>query len=235
MCSLEEAYNPFIETSSRRTKKKRKTLEPPEPLVIEPDRPAHRRPSDAELLGGVAEPNDEPRSESVMLNALDTNMNYAPHPSVEVKDENVYNLEPDWAKAFNDVSAPEWIKERMPNKAAEVPVVPSPWIDGESSLWQRIPSELKYQAGLQDAKEKNESRIDELQSKLDDMFEKLNSMERTRSESQHIEIILFVLGGLFLLLLLDLLVKQGTRATFYMASAGSLPALALMSSNNYIS
>ena len=56
MCSLEEAFTSFTDSASRneeqglfaldsdkkRRKKRRAPLPPPEPLVIEPDRPAHR-------------------------------------------------------------------------------------------------------------------------------------------------------------------------------------------------
>ena len=36
----------------------------------------------------------------------------------------------------------------------------------------------------------------------------------------HMEIILFVLGGIFLIFLIDLLVKQGTQASLFLAAAG---------------
>ena len=65
MCSVEEAYSMFwqnddgtrsappIESAEgRRRKKKRRQLLPPQPAVIEPDRPAHRPLPPAELLGG---------------------------------------------------------------------------------------------------------------------------------------------------------------------------------------
>jgi hypothetical protein len=62
--------------------------------------------------------------------------------------------------------------------------------------------------------------MDTLQRKLDSMFSKLESMDVTRSQSNHLELILFILGGVFLLLLLDLLVKQGTQASLLLAAAG---------------
>jgi hypothetical protein len=155
---------------------------------------------------------------SEMLNAAETS-NYFPHPSVDTSDETVYKLEPDWAKAFNDDSAPSWIKERMPQRSAETPLVPSPWLDGASTLWQKIPESMKNTPGLRDAEKAATGRMDDLQKKLDAMFQKLNDLESTRAESNHIEIILFVLGGIFLLLLLDILVKQGTHAAAYVGQA----------------
>lgn len=225
MCSLEEAFTTFSDPEPRnadidkKRRKKRKALLPPEPLVIEPDRPAHRPLPPAELLGGAPTENRSSSSVSGMLNALE-GADYFPHPSSDVDDTSVYNLEPDWAKAFNDSSAPDWIKERMPQRNAESPLVPSPWLDGSSTLWQKIPDSQRTQVDLTGAAVAAESRIDDLQRKLDNMFKKMDDLETTRSESNHLEIILFVLGGIFLLLMLDLLVKQGTQATMMLAAAG---------------
>jgi len=226
MCSLEEAFSTFTESRAfpedgeRKRKKRRKNLlPPPEPEVIEPDRPAHRRLPPAELLGGAVTENTQSTSISEMLNASEST-DYFPHPSVDVKDTNVYTLEPDWTKVFNDSSAPDWIKERMPRKDAEVPLVPSPWVDGASTLWHNVP-ESQGGLNLRGAERAAVSRIDELQKKLDSMFSKMEEMESGRNESNHLEIILFVLGGLFLLLILDLVVKQGTQASILYATANS--------------
>jgi hypothetical protein len=66
----------------------------------------------------------------------------------------------------------------------------------------------------------SDERLLRLESRLDKLFDKLEAVEKSRSESNHIEIILFILGGLFLILMLDLLVKQGTRACMMVARAG---------------
>jgi len=221
MASLEEAFGDWGSEEPRNEAKKRKKRRaqlPPEPTVIEPDRPAHKQLPPAELLGGSPSANSETTSISEMLNAAESS-NYFPAPSVDMKDESVYRLEPDWAKAFNDDSAPSWIKERMPQRNAEAPLIPSPWLDGANTLWQKIPDTMANQKGLKDAEIASTSRIDDLQKRLDAMFKKLNDLETTRAESNHIEIILFVLGGIFLLLLLDILVKQGTQAAAYVGQA----------------
>jgi len=139
MCSLEEAFSSFTDTSrnedqgslfkldaeKKHRKKRRATLPPPEPQVIEPDRPAHRPLPPGELLGGAPTSNTKNGSESEMLNAFES-ADYFPHPSKDVVDKNVYNLEPDWATAFNDTSVPDWIKNRMPHRENEAPLIPSP-------------------------------------------------------------------------------------------------------------
>ena len=223
MCSLEEAYPSFSESTSRNDsdpeRKRRKKRKMPEPEVIEPDRPAHRRLPPAELLGGAPTENTESTSISDMLNATES-ADFFPNPSVDVKDSNVYNLSPDWTKIFNDSSAPDWIKNRMPRRESEVPLVPSPWLDGAATLGHNVPESTGSQLNLKGAETAAESRMDTIQRKLDSMFSKLEAIDTSRAESNHLELILFILGGVFLLLLLDLLVKQGTQASLLLAAAG---------------
>ena len=200
----------------------RPRLPPPEPEVIEPDRPAHRRLPPAELLGGGPTENNESSSISQMLNAFDSE-SYFPHPHVDTSDKNMYMLEPDWAKQFTGEDVPEWIKERMASRSAEIPLTPSPWLDGNAStLWQRVPESKQGDPVLKEATVAADSRLDDLQKKFDSMFQKLEDIDRSRAESNHIEILMFVLGGVFLLLMLDMLVKQGTQATMLVAAAGGM-------------
>lgn len=242
MASLDEAYYPAFPQKERRKKRRSEGFEnprlpPPEPSVIEPDRPAHRRLPPAELLGGgPTEYTSTPPSQ--MLNAYDVDTqspNYFPHPNNDVKNGDFYMLGQDWTKQFDGASVPDWIKQRMASKEAEIPLVPSPWMDGGPTLWKQIPAQHQgrdqgyrlaqprdqvYDPMLLEAEEKATRQFDQLQTRLDSMFEKLSSMETSRSQSNHIEILMFVLGGIFLLLMLDLLVKQGTRATMLVAAAG---------------
>ncbi len=210
---------PQIENAEgRRRKKRRRAFVPPEPEVIEPDRPAHRPLPPAELLGGgVTEYTSTPPS--AMLNAYDTAEHFA-HPSSDVDDSTVYNLEPDWAKPFNSASAPDWIKERIPKRDAETPLIASPWMEGQPSLWQSVPDGLRTQFNLGGARTAAEERADELERRLNSMFAKLDDMESGRLANNHMEILMFILGGFLLLFILDLIVKQGTQATVLLAAAG---------------
>jgi len=242
MCSLTEAFQSFVDPASRndnllgetlnepaqggydfsekKKRKKRRAPMPPTEEVIEPDRPAHRRMSPGEVLTGQPEENEESTSNSEMLNAFESS-EYFPSPSIDAGSKNPYMLEPDWATAFNDTSAPSWIKDRMPRKEAEAPLVPSPWMDGAPTLWKKVPEEQVRQVALEKIEQKENSKLDALQRKFDSMFKKLEDLESSRSESQHLEIILFVLGGIFIILLLDLLVKQGTQAMVMLGNVGA--------------
>jgi hypothetical protein len=227
MCSIEEAYSMFWKTdesssdtrqpdSERRKKKKRRVLLPPEPAIIEPDRPGHIPLPEGELLGRTENWTDSPS----MLTAYDSARDHFPHPSSDINDEKVYNLEPDWATPFNNGSVPDWIKERMPKRDAETPLTPSPWIDGQPSLWQSVPNRLRTQFNLGGARTSAEERADELERRLNSMFARLDDMEAGKLANNHMEILMFFLGGLVLILLLDLIVKQGTQASVLLAAAG---------------
>lgn len=225
MCSLQEAFQsmtdaaaPAADSVMPRRKKKRAVLPPPEPLVVDPDRPSFKRmaASAGELLGGP------PPTPSAMLNAYDYDTSspaYFPNPSNDVDTKDAFLLEPDWTKVFHDTSAPDWIKARMPSRAAEVPLEPAAWLDGSATLWANVPAPAAPAKAAADTGAGGD-RLDVMQQRLDTMFKKLEDMEVTRSESNLLEILLFVLGGVFLLLLVDMMVKQGMRATLMLAGSG---------------
>lgn len=237
MCSLIEAFQTIsdpisrnddlfgnvqasndVDISEKKKKKKRRVPMPPLEQVIEPDRPAHRTLPPAELLGAGPTSNTRDSSMSDMLSALDS-AEYFPHPSTDVPNQNAYTLEPNWATAFNDTSAPSWIKERMPKRDNQAPLVVAPWMDGAPTLWKKVPEGQNEQLDLDAVERKVDSTLSAYQTKFEAMFKKLEELESSRSESQHLEIILFVLGGIFILLILDILVKQGTQAMVLLGNA----------------
>ena len=228
MCSLKEAfetqgyedpglgmfaaplYSANTEAAPERKKKRRRRLLPPEPAQIDPDRPANRPPEPvADMIEEKARLT-EPFDASILTAPMDDD-SYFPHPSSDVDDASVYRLEPDWAKVF-DVSAPQWIKDRMPPANVASPLTPSPWTQGTTSLWQSVPGPLRKEGGSGES-----SRFDELARRLDRLDGLFADLEMSRTQSNHMELIMFVLAGLFLILLLDLLVKQGTAATLALA------------------
>jgi hypothetical protein len=214
----QEAPDPSRPDGERKKKKKRRLL-PPEPATIDPDRPGARPPPPAEILGGTPEEFTTWSPPSAMLNAYDPSPSF-PHPSSDVDDDKAYVLEPDWAKPFNSASAPDWIKERMPKRDAETPLIASPWMENQPTLWQSVPDGLRTQFNLGGAKTGAEERADVLERRLNAMFGKLDDLEAGRIANNHMEILMFILGGIFLILLLDLIVKQGTQASVLLAAAG---------------
>ena len=216
MCSLKEAFEPFESqgdtplystniVDDTRKKKRRRRLLPPE--TIDPDRPALRRPPPAEELGNLTESFD---ASLLTASNNDNGDSYFPHPSNDADDKNIYRLEADWGKVFDNTTTSEWI----PPTNISSPLTPSPWIDGSSTLWKSIPGTMHKDVG-------SESRLDDLLRRMDRVDSLFADLEMSRSQSNHLEILMFVLAGLFLILLLDLLVKQGTHVTLAMAGGAS--------------
>ena len=208
--------DPATDREKKREKRRlkeafRTRLPPPEASVIEPDRPAHKPLPPAELLGGAPTESTHSTSTSQILNAYDSEP-YFPHPHADNKQEGLYELGQDWTKVFQSESAPSWIRERMSQRVAEVPLKPAPWMDGAPTLWQAVPAIQQGDPVLKSAEVKATSQLDEMQRKLDHMFAKLDALENSRAETNHIEIILFVLGGIFLIFILDLLVRHSMQA-----------------------
>lgn len=245
-CTLEEAFQTNIaesvlppmrqqspeEPSSRSSsgklksrKHRRSNLPPQEPSVIEPDRPAHRPKQPAELLGGSPPKNDLSTSlSSYLIGAPDPNEDFFPYPSDESPDyDKQFMLEPNWYEQF---------QEHMPNPKAETPKLPGASVDGYSTLYKKVPfPKIKYdeERNLILPEEKSVSLAGtvtndpDLRKRLDELFQKIDNLEISRSESNHSEIILFVMTGIFVLLMLDLLLKQGSRALNTITTAAAIP------------
>jgi hypothetical protein len=272
-CTLEEAFQTSMSDSvlppmrqqseepgrgeKGRTKsktKRRSTLPPQEPSVIEPDRPAHREKPAAELLGGTAPRNEHTTSiSSYLIGAADPGEDYFPYPSGGGDNEPGFDksfmLEPNWYEQFQD---------RMPSPNTETPPLPGAEVDGYSTLYQRVPSPASRTASTRAnvisaqspqlgqpntmaasavnvVQQSNpalqytgsSSNDSDLRKRIDEIFHKLDTLEISRTESNHSEIILFVMTGIFVLLMLDLLLKQGCRAIGSIATASSIPQAAI--------
>ena len=214
-CSIQEAFD--SPAPAKRPKKKRERVER---FTTDPDRPANVAMPPADHVGG----GPQETTYSNILTAIDTDQSYFPHPTQDSAD-NTYMLEPDWTKQFDGPSVPPWIKERLAAKEAEVPLKPATLWDGQPTLWQKVPTSYAAEPpspapaypDLDDRFNQLELKINH---KLDKMFAKLSDLDKGKNESSHIEIILFIIGGLFVLLMLDILVKQGTKAMMMIAAAG---------------
>lgn len=227
-CSINEAFQDVMPSSTPKQKRKKRPALPPEPFQIDPDRPANRPPSQ---IPPVSTPGESSEYTN-LLRAVDEDQSYFLHSAPE----DSTTLEPDWTKQFQGQSVPPWIKERLAAKDAEIPLKPqveapvSSWMQGPA-LYQRVPSSYLPPSYMEPPSmapamapsgmsSLSEERLMRMESRLDKLFDKLEAVENQRSESNHIEIILFILGGLFLILMLDLLVKQGTKACIMVAKAG---------------
>ena len=203
MCSLEEAF-PITDGGEIKKKKskKRPLLPPPEQGPELTSTSTTSTTSDTEHWS--------PPSEQ---NASWTDFAAAPDPDYFHPDSYMLKA-PEWADH-------DWIRKNLPGKNTEMAPTPQPWFDSAPTLWQNIPKDWKGGETRDAASYLQFNRLDELQTRIDSLFARLEDTDRVRSESNHTEVILFILGGLFLLLILDLLVKQGTHASMWIAAANN--------------
>jgi hypothetical protein len=196
MCSLEEAF-PITDggESKKKKPKKRPLLPPPE--------------TGPDLTSSSFIPDREEWSPPSEQSASWTDFAAAPDPDAFHPDSYMLKA-PEWTDH-------DWIRKNLPGKNTELAPTPQPWFDSAPTLWQNIPTDWKG-GELRDAGSSLQfNRLDELQTRIDSLFARLEETDRVRSESNHTEVILFILGGLFLLLIIDLLVKQGAAASLWMA------------------
>jgi len=228
---LEEPSNRGERGRLKPRRNKRSTLPPPEAGVIEPDRPAHRPKEPAELLGGGMPVNETSTSlSSYLIGAADPGEDYFPYPNgagSEPGFDKQFLLEPNWYEQF---------QERTPSPRAETPHLPGPLVDGYSTLYQQIPpprsaTDIKRNMvsptalpGQPTTMAGASTNDPELRKRIDDLFSKIDQLDVSRTESNHSEIILFVMTGIFVLLMLDLLLKQGCRALGTIVNATTVSA-----------
>jgi hypothetical protein len=210
--SLDEAFPAFNEGAP--TKKQKKTKKflsqpPPEPLVVEPDRPGARPPKDVEVLHNKPDENTKTTSASNFLVAApDPAEDYFPYPLGSDTDTNAFMLQPDWSTQFA-------IKSSTGN-VAETPIAPATPVDGYSTLWRNIPDP---QFGEGDLRKKgvNGVAIDsELREKIDKIIARLDSHEYTSDSPRDTfsEILLFIFFGVLIILILDLFFRSQQNALF---------------------
>jgi hypothetical protein len=213
---------------------KRSPLPPQEPSVVEPDRAAHNYKQTPELLGAQPRNDTSTSISSYLIGVNDPGEDYFPYPH-GAGDEHGFDksfmLEPNWSDQFID---------RIPGQQTETPPLPGAAVDGYSTLYRKVPyvqskndekgTTLKAEEIRDEIKEQHNPTSlmgaatinPELQKRIDDIFSKIDQLEISRGESNHSEIILFVMTGIFVLLMLDLLLKQGCKALGSIATAAAV-------------
>ena len=188
-------------------KSKKSSRDRPEPLIVEPDRPAERPPTDVDVLLGTTAQNTRTSSASnYLVAAPDPAEDYFPYPLGADDDSNAFMLQPDWAAQF---ALSKGIK-----RYSETPVAPSATpIDGYSTLWRNVPDPkygLAKDSGTPRRDATNAVGIeDDLREKVDKILERLDSREyKTTERDTFSEILLFILLGVAIILLLDLFFRS---------------------------
>ena len=222
--SLDEAFPSISEGATsgqiptKKSKKNKKGMRP-EPLIVEPDRPAERPPVDIPVLGGTPAENSRSTSQSnYLVAAPDPAEDYFPYPLGADNDSNAFMLQPDWAAQF---ALNKGIKRN-----SETPVAPSvASVDGYSTLWRNLP-DPKYGSASDSGRSSRDSTNaigieDDLREKIDKILERLDTHEyKVQGERDAFsEILLFILLGVAIILLLDLFFRSQQYALAHMLTS----------------
>ncbi len=118
-------------------------------------------------------------------------------------DQKSYRLQPDFLKAFEQVGLSK----------ASTPVLPTPSVD---QYWKPItPSGANTAFFNKLPSPGGEYAPDELMKKIDKIFARLDDLQKTSTPEQATsEMLMFISSGVFVLFLLDLLVKKGSTLRF---------------------
>jgi len=226
--SLDEAFPSMSEGATsgqiptKKSKKSKKGLRP-EPLIVEPDRPAERPPVDVPVLGGTTAENTRMTSQSnYLVAAPDPAEDYFPYPLGADNDTNAFMLQPDWAAQF---ALNKGIKQH-----SETPIAPSVTpVDGYSTLWRNVP-DPKYGSASDSGRASRDSTNaigieDDLREKIDKILERLDTHEyKVQGERDAFsEILLFILLGVAIILLLDLFFRSQQYALAHMLTSSIGP------------
>lgn len=205
--SLDEAFPSISEGPPVKKSKKSKKGIRPEPLIIEPDRPAERPPADVEILKGTVAENTRTSSASnYLVAAPDPAEDYFPYPLGSDSDTGAFMLKPDWASQFA-------LKMGVKHQA-ETPAAPAVTpVDGYSTLWRNVPDPkfgLASDSGSSSRGATNAVGIeDDIREKVDKILKRLDSQEyKTVERDTFSEILLFILLGVAIILLLDLFLRS---------------------------
>lgn len=125
-----------------------------------------------------------------------------------VPDDSSYQLQPDFTKAFQQMGM---------NKAGASPTLPQPVTDmywkpitpsgAQTSFIEHLPP--SPHRSLRSAYENGEISMEEVMKKLDKLFAKLEDMNHQSTPEQLTsEMLMFISSGIFVLFLMDLLVKR---------------------------
>ena len=213
--SLDEAFPSIDEGPPTKKTKKSKKGQRPEPLIIEPDRPAERPPTDVEVLKGTVAENTRSSSQSnYLVAAPDPSEDYFPYPLGADKDTGAFMLQPDWASQFA-------LKMGVKHQA-ETPVAPSVTpVDGYSTLWRNVPDPKFGTASDAGTPRRDATNAigadDEIRDKVDQILKRLDGQEyKTAERDTFSEILLFVFLGVAIILLLDLFFRSQQFALAHM-------------------
>jgi hypothetical protein len=127
-----------------------------------------------------------------------------------VPDQQSYRLQPDFMKAFEEAGiARAGSTATLPNPSVNMywkPITPS---GSQTAYFDKLPP-----PGGEYYKESKIQNQDEIMKKLDKLFARLDDMQNSSPEQITSELVMFISSGIFVLFLMNLLVKKGSSMKF---------------------
>jgi hypothetical protein len=125
-----------------------------------------------------------------------------------VPDQSDYQLTPDFMKAFEHAGvARAGSSASLPNPSVNMFWKPLSTGGAQTSFIERLPPPGgKYP--------QRDPTMDEMMKKMDKIFARLDDMNNSSPEQITSELLMFISSGIFVLFLMDLLVKKGSRLRF---------------------
>ncbi len=131
-----------------------------------------------------------------------------------IPDQQSYRLQPDFLKAFEEAGvARAGSTDTLPNPSVNMywkPITPS---GSQTSFYKKLPppgGEYYNQFSSNNSSYNN----DEVMKKLDKLFARLDDLQHSSPEQITSELLMFISSGIFVIFLMDILVKKGSSMKF---------------------
>jgi hypothetical protein len=129
-------------------------------------------------------------------------------------DEKSYRLQPDFLKAFEEAGvARAGSTDTLPNPSVNMFWKPMTQTGAQTSYYERLPppgGEYNKEPMSKYGKYNN----DEVMKKLDKLFARLDDLQYSSPEQITSELLMFISSGIFVIFLMDILVKKGSSMRF---------------------
>jgi len=126
-------------------------------------------------------------------------------------DQGDYRLQPDFLKAFEYAGvARAGASASLPNPSANMYWKPLTTSGAQTSFIEQLPPP----GGKYYQPPRGEISMDEVMKKMDRIFARLDDMNASTPEQVTSELLMFISSGIFVLFLMDLLVKKGGKLRF---------------------
>jgi len=123
-----------------------------------------------------------------------------------------YQLQPDFLASFEQTGL-----ERATGKASALPGVssdmywkPTTPTGAQTAFIESLPPQKYYRSDIS----RNDAAMQEVMKRIDTLFARLDDLNTTTPEQMTSELLMFISSGIFVLFMMDLLVKKGSKMRF---------------------